>query len=172
MNKIRTHVLGFPRIGAARELKFALERHWRGETGLVALEAVGRTLRARHWGLQREAGLDFVTVGDFSFYDPIASLVQTLGCEPRRFGFTGREPELTRLFAMARGTGGVEAASACGHAACAPASTAALDMTKWFDTNYHYLVPEFDAATTFRRSIPASTASSCSTPCSPCTWSS
>jgi 5-methyltetrahydropteroyltriglutamate--homocysteine methyltransferase len=178
MNKIRTHVLGFPRIGVARELKFALERHWRGETGRVALEAVGRTLRARHWALERDAGLDFVTVGDFSFYDPVASLVQTLGCEPGRFRFTGHEPELARLFAMARGAASAEplsprrpedgdpplrgadevlrgaeptgAACGCNAGGCAPASAAPLEMTKWFDTNYHYLVPEFDAGTTFR----------------------
>ncbi|HEX4509464.1 MAG TPA: 5-methyltetrahydropteroyltriglutamate--homocysteine S-methyltransferase [Burkholderiaceae bacterium] len=150
MNRIRTHVLGFPRIGEARELKFALERHWRAETDAATLEEVGRQLRARHWAQQRDAGLDVVTVGDFSFYDPVASLLQTLGCEPRRFGFTGREPELARLFAMARGSDSSDCG--CGQASgpIAVAKGAPLAMTKWFDTNYHYLVPEFDAGTTFQ----------------------
>ena len=78
---IRTHTLGFPRMGAQRELKFALERHWRGEIDAAALEEAGRELRVRHWALQREAGLDFVTVGDFAFYDHVANHVQMLGCE-------------------------------------------------------------------------------------------
>ena len=65
---IHTHILGFPRIGAARELKLALESHWRGELSEAALEATGQQLRARHWALQRDAGLDYVTVGDFAFF--------------------------------------------------------------------------------------------------------
>ena len=77
------HTLGFPRIGAARELKFALERYWRGETGAAALEQTGRELRRRHWALQRAAGLDFVTVGDFAFYDHVANHIQLLGRERR-----------------------------------------------------------------------------------------
>jgi 5-methyltetrahydropteroyltriglutamate--homocysteine methyltransferase len=143
---INIHVLGFPRMGAHRELKFALEKHWRGEISADDLEAVGRELRARHWELQRAAGLDFVTVGDFAFYDHVANHIQLLGCEPTRFGFTGREPELARYFAMARGTSGESAACGCGQAARSPA----LEMTKWFDTNYHYLVPEFTPDTGFR----------------------
>jgi len=130
---IRVHTLGFPRIGAQRELKFALERHWRGEIDAGALEAVGSELRARHWALQRDAGLDFVTAGDFAFYDHVANHIQMFGCEPARFGFSGAEPELARYFTMARGVG-----------------THALEMTKWFDTNYHYLVPELTPQTQFR----------------------
>ena len=84
---ITTHTLGFPRIGARRELKFALERHWRGELDADGLEAVGRELRARHWALQKAAGLDWVSVGDFAFYDQVANHIQLLGCEPARFGF-------------------------------------------------------------------------------------
>ena len=78
----RIHTLGFPRMGAQRELKFALERHWRGELDRSELEAVGADLRARHWQAQRDAGLDFVTVGDFAFYDHVANHIQLLGCEP------------------------------------------------------------------------------------------
>src|SRR4051794_23151259 len=100
---ICTHILGFPRIGVQRELKFALERHWRGEIDAAALQAVGAGLRERHWALQRDAGLDLVTVGDFSFYDQVADHIQLFGCEPARFGFTGAEPALARCFTLARG---------------------------------------------------------------------
>lgn len=103
---IHTHIPGFPRIGAARELKFALEAHWRGELAEAGLEAVGRELRARHWALQERAGLDFVSVGDFAFYDQVANHVQLLGCEPARYGFDPRQSQLSRYFAMARGDGG------------------------------------------------------------------
>ena len=149
---IRTHLLGFPRMGAQRELKFALERHWRGETDVHALEATGRELRRRHWALQREAGLDFVVVGDFAYYDHVANHVQMFGCEPARFGFSGDEPELARYFTLARGVAAEHAHhhddAVCTHAVAA--GRPALEMTKWFDTNYHYLVPEFDAQTRFR----------------------
>ncbi len=150
---IRTHTLGFPRMGARRELKFALERHWRGEIDAAGLEAVGARLRARHWALQRDAGLDVVTVGDFAFYDQVANHIQLFGCEPERFGFTGDEPALERYFTLARGVAD-EHAHAAGCACGRPdgGGTAALEMTKWFDTNYHYLVPEFDARTSFKLS--------------------
>lgn len=100
---IRIHTLGFPRMGAQRELKFALEMHWSGQTDSAALERVGADLRERHWQVQRHTGLDFVTVGDFAFYDHVANHIQLLGCEPARFGFTGDESDLSRYFAMARG---------------------------------------------------------------------
>jgi 5-methyltetrahydropteroyltriglutamate--homocysteine methyltransferase len=145
---IRTHILGFPRMGAQRELKFALERHWRGEIDAAALEDTGGRLRARHWALQRDAGLDFVTAGDFAFYDHVANHIQLLGCEPARFGFDGSEPELARYFTLARGVAHEHAANCC--AGTAPGGHAALEMTKWFDTNYHYLVPEFEPQTRFR----------------------
>ena len=137
---IRTHILGFPRMGAQRELKFALERHWRGEIDAEALQATARELRARHWALQRDAGLDLVTVGDFALYDHVANHIQMFGCEPARFGFTAEEPALARYFTLARGDA---AAGAAGGA------RRALEMTKWFDTNYHYLVPEFSPGTRF-----------------------
>jgi 5-methyltetrahydropteroyltriglutamate--homocysteine methyltransferase len=155
MTTINTHTLGFPRIGANRELKVALERHWRGELGVDGLEAVGRELRARHWALQREAGLDWVSVGDFAFYDQVANHIQLLGCEPARFGFDAAQAPLARYFAMARGDGGADADAGCG-AACGHqdgehghGASHALEMTKWFDTNYHYLVPEFTPDTRF-----------------------
>ncbi|WP_018233477.1 5-methyltetrahydropteroyltriglutamate--homocysteine S-methyltransferase [Thioalkalivibrio thiocyanodenitrificans] len=127
------HVPGYPRIGVRRELKFALERHWRGEITEQALEETGRELRLRHWAQQRDAGMSFVTVGDFAFYDHVLEMIDLLGCAPARFGFRGDESPLSRQFAMARGT---------------PAQPA-LEMTKWFDTNYHYLVPELSPDTAF-----------------------
>ncbi|MGP1684738.1 MAG: 5-methyltetrahydropteroyltriglutamate--homocysteine S-methyltransferase, partial [Giesbergeria sp.] len=147
MTTTRTHTLGFPRMGAHRELKFALEKHWRGEMGESALEQVGAQLRQAHWQAQRDAGLDFVTVGDFALYDHVADHIQLLGCEPARFGFKGDESELSRYFAMARGVADdAEHAPCCAH----HAQGFALEMTKWFDTNYHYLVPEFSADTAFK----------------------
>jgi 5-methyltetrahydropteroyltriglutamate--homocysteine methyltransferase len=125
-------------MGAKRELKFALEKFWRGEVDAEHLETVARDLRARHWRMQREAGLDMVTVGDFALYDHMANHIQLLGCEPARFGFTD-EDELTRYFVMARGGADTDDG----------AERHALEMTKWFDTNYHYLVPEFTAETRF-----------------------
>ncbi|HWT54195.1 MAG TPA: 5-methyltetrahydropteroyltriglutamate--homocysteine S-methyltransferase [Rhodocyclaceae bacterium] len=151
---IRTHTLGYPRIGLQRELKSALEKHWKGELDAAALQETGRTLRARHWEEQRAAGLDFVTVGDFAFYDHVANHIQWLGCEPARFAFTGQETELERYFTLARGVAREVAAESCDHGCTHGdhthhAGKPALEMTKWFDTNYHYLVPEFTADTQF-----------------------
>ena len=142
MNTILTHTLGFPRIGARRELKLALEAYWRGETDAQALAATASALRARHWAIQRDAGLGLVTVGDFALYDQMANHIQLFGCEPARFGFDAGTDTLTRYFAMARGDGR-------GNCCAAHHNAHALDMTKWFDTNYHYLVPEFSTATRF-----------------------
>jgi 5-methyltetrahydropteroyltriglutamate--homocysteine methyltransferase len=135
------HTLGFPRMGAHRELKFALEQYWSGKIDAAQLEETGRELRARHWQVQADAGLSFVTVGDFAFYDHVANHVQLFGCEPARFGFT-TEGELERYFVMARGAAGNEADGI--------PEQHALEMTKWFDTNYHYLVPEFTDETRFQ----------------------
>ncbi|MDZ5632965.1 5-methyltetrahydropteroyltriglutamate--homocysteine S-methyltransferase [Janthinobacterium sp. GMG1] len=147
---VHTHILGFPRIGAARELTLALESHWRGELSEAALEATGQQLRARHWALQRDAGLDYVTVGDFALYDQVANHIQLLGCEPARFNFTPEQSPLARYFTMARGEATYAEHADCGHAHHGNAAgTAALEMTKWFDTNYHYLVPELSPQTRF-----------------------
>ena len=135
------HNLGFPRIGAQRELKFALESYWKGESTRDALTTVGAALRRRHW--QQQAGLDWVPVGDFSFYDQVLDMSFTLGNLPERVhGFHG--DALDNYFRVARGR---SAQSAQHHACCG--GVAAGEMTKWFDTNYHYIVPEFTAATTF-----------------------
>jgi 5-methyltetrahydropteroyltriglutamate--homocysteine methyltransferase len=145
-----------PRMGAQRELKFALEAHWRGELNADQLEVVARELRRQQWARQAQAGLAWVTVGDFALYDHVASHIQLLGCEPARFGFSGQEPELARYFTLARGVSaehGMQTGHAhntpCGCAATHGAGQPALEMTKWFDTNYHYLVPEFTPQTRF-----------------------
>ena len=137
------HNLGFPRIGAKRELKFALESYWKGETDRDALEAQGASLRKAHWAAQ--AGLDLVPVGDFSFYDQVLDASFMLGNLPERVrGFHG--DDLDNYFRVARGR---SAARDEGHGACC-GGVAAGEMTKWFDTNYHYIVPELTAATEFK----------------------
>ena len=127
------HILGYPRVGAQRELKFALEAYWRGAAPEAALAATGRELRARHWRIQRAAGLDFVTVGDFAWYDGVLQSLAHFGAAPRRFGFDPESLGLAEYFALARGT----------------PDQPAMEMTKWFDTNYHYLVPEWGPGTRF-----------------------
>lgn len=137
------HNLGFPRIGAKRELKFALESYWKGESSRDELKALGAQLRQRHW--ENQAGLDLVPVGDFSFYDQVLDASFLLGNLPERVqGFHG--DELDNYFRVARGrsANGLEDHSAC----CG--GVAAGEMTKWFDTNYHYIVPEFTADTQFK----------------------
>ncbi|KAF1048359.1 5-methyltetrahydropteroyltriglutamate--homocysteine S-methyltransferase [Xylophilus sp.] len=139
------HNLGFPRIGARRELKFALESYWKGESSRDALQATGAQLRERHWAQQ--AGLDWVPVGDFSFYDQVLDASFLLGNLPERVrGFPG--DVLDNYFRVARGRSAAHADQGHDHAACE--GVAAGEMTKWFDTNYHYIVPEFTAATEFR----------------------
>ncbi len=139
---LTTHNLGFPRIGAKRELKFGLESYWKGQSTRDELKALGSHLRARHWG--KQAQLDLVPVGDFSFYDQVLDMSFTLGNLPERVGgFHG--DALDNYFRVARGR---SAASAEEHSGCC-GGVAAGEMTKWFDTNYHYIVPEFAADTTF-----------------------
>ena len=140
---VTTHNLGFPRIGAKRELKFALESYWKGQSSRDDLKALGIQLRQRHW--QEQSGLDLVPVGDFAFYDQVLDMSFTLGNLPERArGFHG--DQLDNYFRVARGRsaqGAEEHAGCCG-------GIAAGEMTKWFDTNYHYIVPEFTAATEFK----------------------
>ncbi|GAA5236403.1 5-methyltetrahydropteroyltriglutamate--homocysteine S-methyltransferase [Verticiella sediminum] len=133
------HNLGFPRLGARRELKTALEAYWAGETTVQALQATGRALRARHWQLQREAGLDRVPVGDFAWYDQVLEWSATVGAVPARFGADAAAPvTLDTLFRMARG----RAPTGAPAAACASRA--------WFATNYHYVVPELQPGLRFR----------------------
>ncbi|HDS1201245.1 TPA: 5-methyltetrahydropteroyltriglutamate--homocysteine S-methyltransferase [Shewanella algae] len=121
--------LGFPRIGRRRELKFALEKYWRGESSVAELESVARELRRTHWQWQADAGVAQLPVGDFAYYDQVLTLSATLGVIPERHR-DGGAVNLDILFRIARGR-----APSGKHA---PAS----EMTKYFNTNYHYLVPE------------------------------
>ena len=125
------HIPGFPRIGAQRELKAALDAYWKGALPEAELAAAGRELRRRHWALQRAAGLDYVTVGDFAWYDHVLQTIAHLGCLPARFGYRPEALTLPQYFTLARGD----------------ADHPAMEMTKWFDTNYHFLVPEWSAET-------------------------
>jgi len=134
------HNLGFPRIGRDRELKKALEAYWKGELNETGLRVVGARLRAEHWQLQKDAGIELLPVGDFAWYDQVLAHSLMFGVIPARFREHGTQPGLDTLFAMARG---VSHSSCCGGSHAQPAF--AQEMTKWFDTNYHYLVPEFSA---------------------------
>ncbi|MWV13971.1 5-methyltetrahydropteroyltriglutamate--homocysteine S-methyltransferase [Pseudomonas sp. R-28-1W-6] len=138
------HTLGFPRIGRDRELKKALEAYWQGALDEAGLRAVGRQLRAAHWQLQKDAGIELLPVGDFAWYDQVLGHSLAFGVIPARFRPHGGQPGLDTLFAMARGTGAGHAGpGCCGGAHGQP--LLALELTKWFDSNYHYLVPEFTA---------------------------
>lgn len=127
-----SHNLGFPRIGAQRELKTLLEAYWKGQTNLQNLDEGALALRRSNWIRQRDAGMDLIPVGDFSLYDHMLDMTATLGAIPERFAHKG-EVDADCYFSMARGS----------------KSAAAMEMTKWFDTNYHYLVPEFTSKTKF-----------------------
>ena len=113
------HNLGFPRIGAQRELKHALEAFWKGDTPESTLIQQAKALRQRHWLAQKAAGLDLIPVGDFAYYDHVLQTLLWLGALPSRFGIDPAQATLSDQFALARGT----------------PSQPALEMTKWFDTN-------------------------------------
>ncbi len=135
------HNLGFPRIGGDRELKKAQEAYWKGELDEAGLRAIGRQLRATHWQVQKDAGIELLPVGDFAWYDQVLTHSLTFGVIPERFRNIAEKPGLQTLFAMARG------AAQSDNVCCGGAH--AQEMTKWFDTNYHYLVPEFTADQAF-----------------------
>ena len=144
---LTTANLGFPRIGKHRELKFALEAYWTGKSDQTALLDVARKLRAEHWQLQAQKGLDIIPSNDFSLYDHVLDTATMLGAIPAGYHWHGGKMDLDTYFAMARGATG-QTHSACGHNHGGE-GVAALEMTKWFDTNYHYLVPELHAAQQF-----------------------
>lgn len=137
-SKVSVATLGVPRIGRRRELKFALENYWSGKDSAEALLETARRLRADNWRLQAEKGVTRVPSNDFSLYDHVLDTAVMVGAIPQRYGWTGGEVPLYAYFAMARGS---EGDAGCGHPGHVH-STSALEMTKWFDTNYHYMVPE------------------------------
>jgi 5-methyltetrahydropteroyltriglutamate--homocysteine methyltransferase len=127
----KNYVIGFPRIGEQRELKRALENFWGGKCPFEEVDATAKTLKRRHWNYQKEAGIDLVSCNDFSFYDAMLDTAVMLGAIPHRF--RDIEDETSRYFAMARGD----------------ETRVAMEMTKWFNTNYHYIVPELGGSDTF-----------------------
>ena len=137
---ILNHTLGFPRVGLRRELKKAQESYWAGNSSQEDLLEVGRELRARHWQQQKEAGVDRVPVGDFAWYDHVLTTSLLLGNVPARHQNADGSVDLDTLFRIGRGR--------------APTGepAAAAEMTKWFNTNYHYMVPEFSKGQQFRLS--------------------
>ncbi len=131
--------LGFPRIGARRELKEAVEAYWRGGLEPAELEIRAAEIRKRNWLLQRDEGLDQVSCGDFSLYDHVLDTAVMLGAVPSRYGWKAETVDLDTYFAMARGRAGN-----------GRGAVPAMEMTKWFDTNYHFIVPEFEPDQRFR----------------------
>jgi 5-methyltetrahydropteroyltriglutamate--homocysteine methyltransferase len=129
--KIATSVAGFPRIGERRELKKILEDYWSGKVSFDDVIRTGRELRKRHWLLQKNAGIGYISCNDFSYYDQMLDTAVMLGAVPERF--SGITDPVSRYFAMARGAD----------------NAPAMEMTKWFNTNYHYIVPELSAQTAF-----------------------
>ncbi|MFD5250360.1 5-methyltetrahydropteroyltriglutamate--homocysteine S-methyltransferase [Amycolatopsis sp. NPDC058340] len=132
MTEIGTTVLGYPRIGPDRELKRSLERYWAGKIDEAELLGTGRALRTRTWRELKDAGLDSVPSNTFSHYDQVLDTTELFGALPERFTSLGLSP-LDTYFAAARGV----------------QDAPAMEMTKWFDTNYHYIVPELGPGTTF-----------------------
>lgn len=131
---MQTHILGYPRIGSKRELKKACEQYWAGKIVLEELLTVGRNICSQNWNIQKEAGIDLIPCNDFSYYDQVLDMSLIVGAIPSRYhevALKKNNSELDLYFAMARGyqKDGLD--------------ITAMEMTKWFDTNYHYIVPEF-----------------------------
>ncbi|HEY8287489.1 MAG TPA: 5-methyltetrahydropteroyltriglutamate--homocysteine S-methyltransferase, partial [Chloroflexota bacterium] len=134
----RSTTIGYPRIGRDRELKRVCEAYWKGAIPDSELLATGVALRKAHWEAQRDAGIEFIPVNDFSFYDQVLDAIALVGAVPPRYQWTSDQVDLDTYFAMARGAQGKGL------------DVTALEMTKWFDTNYHYLVPEWQPHQQFR----------------------
>jgi 5-methyltetrahydropteroyltriglutamate--homocysteine methyltransferase len=137
---MNTANLGYPRIGRHRELKRALEAYWAGKLGERELLECGRQIRYENWSLQRDLGIDHIPSNDFSLYDQMLDTTAMVGAVPSRFARQGTTVDLDLYFAMARGVSGRKSR----------ADVPAMEMTKWFDTNYHFLVPELSADQSFR----------------------
>ena len=130
-----TSVSGFPRVGQNRELKKIIEAYWKGAASLDDVRATAKELRAKHWKLQADAGVDLIPSNDFSYYDQMLDTAILLNVIPQRYQRLAFDNPEETLFAMARGYQGDKG------------DVTALPMKKWFTTNYHYLVPEIDEAT-------------------------
>src|SRR3954454_11467977 len=132
-----SNVSGFPRIGRKRELKFATEGYWRGDKSADELAGTAKAIRVENWKLMQSAGIDLIPSNDFSYYDQVLDTIALVGAIPERYGWGGGQVDLDTYFAMARGRQTDEV------------DVTAMEMTKWFDTNYHYLVPELGPETRF-----------------------
>ncbi|MFN3826211.1 MAG: 5-methyltetrahydropteroyltriglutamate--homocysteine S-methyltransferase [Micavibrio sp.] len=130
---VHTSSLGFPRVGVQRELKKSIEAFWKGKIEESELQATARELRMRHWQMQKDAGITHIPSNDFSLYDQVLDTCALLGAVPPRYNWKGGLIDSSTYFAMARGNDGVTA----------------MDMSKWFDTNYHYIVPELQKGQNF-----------------------
>ncbi|CAM6009567.1 unnamed protein product [Sphagnum balticum] len=128
-----SHVVGYPRMGPKRELKFALESFWDKKTAASDLEKTAKDLRHAIWKQMADAGVTLIPSNTFSYYDQVLDTTALVGAVPPRYGWTGGEIGLDIYFSMARGN----------------ATQPAMEMTKWFDTNYHYIVPELSPETKF-----------------------
>ena len=128
---MKTTTLGYPRIGNQRQLKKACEKYWSGKLNYEELLNTGAKIRKENWLLQKNLGIDLIPSNDFSFYDQVLDASLTFGCIPTRYNSIGKNDYSTLYFAMARGI------------QTDTLDTTAMEMTKWFDTNYHYIVPEF-----------------------------
>ena len=138
---LKTATLGYPRMGEFRDLKKAVEAYWKGDLSETELNDVAKQIRKRNWEHQKNNGITFIPSNDFSFYDQILDLSCAVGNVPSRFNFSGGQIDLNTYFNIARGNTSDSNNNQC-----------ASEMTKWFDTNYHYIVPEFNANTTFKLS--------------------
>src|SRR5215207_3476498 len=132
-----SNIAGFPRIGPERELKFATEGYWRGDVSRDDLLATARRIRVDNWKFMQGAGVDLIPSNDFSLYDHVLDTIALVGAVPERYEHAGGPVDTDTYFAMARGRqeGGID--------------VTAMEMTKWFDTNYHYIVPELGPSTRF-----------------------
>jgi 5-methyltetrahydropteroyltriglutamate--homocysteine methyltransferase len=139
---VKSANLGFSRVGLNRELKKAVEKYWKKAIKEDELQNVAKSLRKTHWELQKNIGIDYIPSNDFSFYDHILDMIATVGAIPKRYGHKlGEKIDLDLYFSMARGRqDGIK-------------DVVAMEMTKWFDTNYHYIVPEFTKDTKFQFSF-------------------
>jgi 5-methyltetrahydropteroyltriglutamate--homocysteine methyltransferase len=129
--------LGYPRLGAKRELKWALESYWSGKISATELLETGRELRLTNWKIQREAGIAVIPSNDFSFYDHVLDTTLMVGAVPERYLQLQNKTDLALYFSMARG------------GKYGDLNLPAMEMTKWFDTNYHYIVPEIEKNQSF-----------------------
>ncbi|HEY9681284.1 MAG TPA: 5-methyltetrahydropteroyltriglutamate--homocysteine S-methyltransferase [Oculatellaceae cyanobacterium] len=140
--------LGYPRIGSKRQLKKAVEDFWSGKSSESELFEVGKTLRIAAWKLQEEAGMDFIPSNDFSFYDHVLDTIAMVGALPKRFQWSNDNVDINTYFLMPRGTASVQPNES--NSSGTKLEAQAMEMTKWFVTNYHFIVPELEEDQQFK----------------------